>query len=71
MLSAFLLAKGMLWILERKNKRDGSVSQLGSNPQPLGWETSMLLTGLTGPPRCENHPIGSITVRSYIKPPDH
>ena len=66
-----LIGKLLLWILERKNKRDGSVSQLGLNSQPLGWETSTLLAGLTGPPRCENHPIGSITIWSYIKPPDH
>ena len=55
----------------KKNKRDESVSQLGSNSQPLGSETSTLLAGLTGPPRCENHPIGSITIWSYIKLPNH
>ena len=44
MLPAFLLAIGMLWILEKKIKRIKLEVQLESNLQPLGWESDMLTT---------------------------
>ena len=48
--SAFLLAKGMLCILRKEKIKDESGSQPGSNPEPQGWEASMLITGLPSPP---------------------